>query len=124
MVCFDAFLIETDKCTVSKSIQKKVAGNKELRARGKPYTIIKGKQKPAKIPAALYNEQHGTYLMNHINEIPVAWRRHGKYEDPADSKQQCTIVYSVPTKKRTCSGMCKNIYRYFPSYQLKTSDTQ
>ncbi|KAJ8878475.1 hypothetical protein PR048_019053 [Dryococelus australis] len=55
--------------------------------------------------------------------FPFARKRHGKYEDPADSKQQCTMLYSVPTKTGFVH-VCVKTVRYFLSYQPKTADTQ
>lgn len=61
----------------------------------------------------LSDEQQGTYLMNRIDVIPVQRRRHGQYEDTADSKRQCTMTYTVPSNTglvQVCAKTFKDIF--------------
>ncbi|XP_039291297.1 uncharacterized protein LOC120352987 [Nilaparvata lugens] len=123
---------------LSLSKRKSQENNKKLRLQGKPYSTSKGIRKPGKqLPPdeatckckykcrqltkeakemlfielyRLSEKQQGTYLMNRVEIVPVSRRRHGKYEDPTESKRQSTMIYTVPTGTGLIqTGMCQDL---------------
>lgn len=74
----------------------------------------------------LSEEQQGTYLMNRVEIVPVSRRRHGKYEDPTESKRQSTMIYTVPTGTgliQVCAKTFKDIFGLTNS-RLQTLNTK
>lgn len=52
----------------------------------------------------------GTYLMNLISVLPVRRRRHGTYNDPAESHRQGTMAYTVPDGTGRMVRVCKTTF--------------
>lgn len=61
------------------------------------------------------NEQNqGTYLLNQMQLVPIGRRRHGKYDDPQESRRSCTFTYSVPDGSgKNVQVCCKTFCQIF-----------
>lgn len=122
---------------IKKVLQQKQ--RREARQKGQPYTTSKGKNIPQRKPPhaeatcsckysckELSNEQkqllflefykideqsQGTYLLNHIQMLPIIRRRHGRYESPEDSRRTCTFAYNVPNGSGKNVQVCSNTFK-------------
>ncbi|KAF8787356.1 hypothetical protein HNY73_008966 [Argiope bruennichi] len=41
----------------------------------------------------------------------ISRRRHGKYEDPSESRRQRTLIYTIPNEEGEHVQVCRNIFR-------------
>lgn len=126
---------------MEKPVKKKVIVRKrrEAREKGQPYINSRGKEIPAKQAPAeqascsckyecknISNEQkqllflefykvdeesQGTYLLNHIQMLPIGRRRHGTYESPAESRRTCTFAYNIPDGTGKNVQVCKKTFK-------------
>ena len=55
------------------------------------------------------NEQ-GSYLMGLLQVLPVQRRRHGSYDDSAESRRQCTVAFAVPDGQGNVKRVCKKTF--------------
>lgn len=55
------------------------------------------------------NEQ-GSYLMGLMQILPVQRRRHGNYDEEAQSRRQCTVSFTVPNGQGNLSRVCKKTF--------------
>lgn len=55
------------------------------------------------------NEQ-GSYLMSLMQILPVQRRRHGNYEEAAQSRRQCTVSFTVPDGQGNLTRVCKKTF--------------
>ncbi|KAG8319881.1 hypothetical protein J6590_082193 [Homalodisca vitripennis] len=122
-------------------VRKKVLVERRRRARekGDSYVTCKGKTIPAKNPPPperscsckyqcknLSNEQklilfmefykvdeksQGTYLLNDMQMLPIARRRHGNYDDPSESRRTCSFAYNIPDGSGKNIQICKKNFK-------------
>lgn len=112
---------------------------RKAREEGQPYTTNKGKNIPGKRAPPVVatcsckyscknltndqkqllfmdffkvNEQNqGTYLLNHMQLVPVGRRRHGNYDDPVESRRSFGFTYSVPDGSGKNVQVCSKTFR-------------
>ena len=119
---------------------------RSARQQGKPYQTVSGKNVPGKKPPSknavckctykckdlsaehkemlfldlhkLDEKQQGTYLLNRIHMQNISRRRHGHYNEPSESRRQCTFSYVVPDGSgknvHVCAQTFKNIFGLTP----------
>lgn len=56
------------------------------------------------------NCKQNSYLMGLMIITPVKRRRHGKYDDPKDSRRQVTVCFSMPDGTGNIIQVCKKLF--------------
>jgi len=95
---------------------------------GKPYVnkknvLVEGKTEPKEEISILHTQKkllfndfyalknnckQNSYLMGLMIITPVKRMRHGKYNDPKDSRRQVTVCFSMPDGTGNIIQVCKN----------------